>query len=396
MIIKRSLTLLACYLCLCPSAQAEETLTGYAAIEHRQFFKDPSFPGQELNSGLSLVLEPEYYSVSDDDESVFTYRPFIRLDNQDPSRTHADIRQFDWVKADHNWEIRAGVSKVFWGVTESQHLVDIINQTDTLEDTDGEDKLGQPLIQIATFQDWGTLRFYYLPYFRERPFTGKEGRFRSSINIERNTTEYTHKAKEWHPDTALRYEHTIGDWDIGIVHFHGTSREPRFNLKNNRLVPTYEVIDQSSIDLQYTYDAWLLKLEAIGRGGHGDYFGAAVGGFEYTWFTLLQTDYDLGILAEYHHDGRSTTNAPSTTFNNDFFIGSRFTLNDIYDTQLLGGLIIDTDDQSTFYFVEGNRRLNDHWKAEFTSRFFVDIDPNQPAFSFKDDNFMQLQLARYF
>ncbi|MDD7885073.1 hypothetical protein [Flavivirga sp. 57AJ16] len=37
-------------------------------------------------------------------------------------------------------------------MTESNHLVDIINQTDAVETFDGEEKLGQPMVQLS----WGT------------------------------------------------------------------------------------------------------------------------------------------------------------------------------------------------------------------------------------------------
>ena len=42
-----------------------------------------------------------------------------------------------------------GVRRVFWGVAESNHLVDVINQTDAIENPDQEDKLGQPMLNLA-------------------------------------------------------------------------------------------------------------------------------------------------------------------------------------------------------------------------------------------------------
>jgi len=46
-----------------------------------------------------------------------------------------------------------GINSVFWRVVESNHLVDILNQTDLIEDIDGEEKLGQPMISLSTQQD---------------------------------------------------------------------------------------------------------------------------------------------------------------------------------------------------------------------------------------------------
>ena len=54
-------------------------------------------------------------------------------------------------------ELRAGIGRVFWGVTESYHLVDVINQTDLVENVDRKDKLGQPLVNFTLVRDWGAL-----------------------------------------------------------------------------------------------------------------------------------------------------------------------------------------------------------------------------------------------
>ena len=280
------------------SASVAGELTGYVALEHRQFLNNDSYAGQKLGSTPSFIAEPEYYHVSDDEQDTYTARVFVHLDPSDDERTHYDIRQLDWVHAQDDWEVRAGISKVYWGVTESRHLVDIINQVDGVEDIDEEDRLGQPMIQLGTFQDWGTLRFFYLPYFRERTFPGRAGRLRGPLVVDTDQARYANGAKEWHPDVALRYQHTVGAWDVGLAQFHGTSREPVLRIENGVLVPFYEIIDQTSLDAQYTTGAWLWKLETIGRGGQGDYFGAATGGFEYTFYGV-NGDHDLGVLLEW-------------------------------------------------------------------------------------------------
>ncbi len=56
------------------------------------------------------------------------------------------------------WEILAGLNKVFWGVAESRHQV---------EDIDEEDKLGQPMLNLTTLRDWGTVSLFILPGFSE-------------------------------------------------------------------------------------------------------------------------------------------------------------------------------------------------------------------------------------
>src|SRR5690606_38466853 len=126
----------------------------------------------------------------------FTFIPFARLDQHDAERTHVDIRELSWIHVSDNWESRVGIRKVFWGVTEGRHLVDIINQTDFVDQIDEEEKLGQPMINLSTVRDWGTLDLYLLPGFRERTFAGQEGRPQIPIPITADRALYESGA-EW-------------------------------------------------------------------------------------------------------------------------------------------------------------------------------------------------------
>ena len=87
-------------------------------------------------------------------------------------------------------ELRVGIGRVFWGVTESYKLVDVINQTDLVENVDREDKLGQPLVNLTFVRDWGALDLYVLPGFRERTYPGREGRLRSEPLVDTNRATY--------------------------------------------------------------------------------------------------------------------------------------------------------------------------------------------------------------
>ena len=66
-------------------------------------------------------------------------------------------------------------------MTESVHLVNVINQADVLEEIDGSAKLGQPMANLSWIQDWGVLDFYVMPYFREASFPGVKSRLRPPL-----------------------------------------------------------------------------------------------------------------------------------------------------------------------------------------------------------------------
>lgn len=383
------------------NAQAERSeWSGYVAVETRYFPHTPQFPDQFDGWQTSLALEPEYYRQWDDGRQSFTFKPFVRLDQRDAERSHADIRELTWLRAGDDWELRLGVRKVFWGVTESVHLVDIINQTDGVENPDTEDKLGQPMINLGLIRDWGNLDLFVLTGFRERTFPGRDGRLRSQPVVDTDLARYESAAEDKHIDLAVRWFRTLGDWDMGLAHFHGTSREPLLEPTLNAqgqtvLAPRYNIIDQTSLDLQAIMGDWLWKLEWISRDGMGDRYTAAAGGFEYTFVGAFDSAVDLGWIAEYLFDDRG--DRASTLFQDDVTLGLRVSMNDAQSTEILFGMTIDRlDTQQRFYNLEVSRRLGERMKLSIEARFNSGLDSNSPFSSLRRDDYLQAELAWYF
>jgi hypothetical protein len=256
------------------------------------------------------------------------------------------------------------------------------------------------MANLNLLRDWGTLSFFVLPGFRERTFPDDDARLRGALPIASGDATYESDAEEWHVDFAARYAHSFGDWDIGLAHFYGTSREPVLRAATSDtgqpvLRPHYDLIHQTSLDAQYTVDAWLLKLEAMTRSGQGDRFFAAVGGVEYTFFGISESDIDLGLLAEYLHDGRDDR-TPETPFEDDLFLGTRLTLNDVQDTALLAGVILDLDQEERIFSLEFERRLTDHLSLEVEGQVFDNVDSGDVLGGFARDSFVEIRLSWYF
>jgi hypothetical protein len=397
-----SLTFLVCFfsLILAFNSYAVGEWSGYVAGEFRYFPHSPLSDEQFEHVDLSIAAQPQYHLKWDNGYQTFTFVPFIRADWQDQERTHFDIRELTWLKAERSWELRLGIRKLFWGVTESQHLVDIINQTDLIENLDGEEKLGQPMINFALIKDWGTVDFFLLPYFRERTFPGEKGRLLAGgIPIATDQARYESGAKEKHLDFAVRWYHYFGDIDIGLSHFSGTSREPRLLPETDgvgqlHLIPYYEQIHQTGLDLQITKEEILGKLELISRQNEQGRYTALTGGFEYTFVGVFDSDADVGLLGEYLFDDRKDN--ATTPFENDLMIGTRLTFNDIQSTELLAGIIFDLDSTARFYNLEASRRLGDSWKLTLEARIYSDMPTDDLSYGLREDDYLQLELAWYF
>ena len=353
---------------------------------------------EQPHTQFSLAFEPELYHEWQDGERSVLITPFIRWDQQDSERSHLDLREFSYQALYGDWELRAGLRKVFWGVAESLHLVDIINQTDLVENIDGEDKLGQPMLNLSRFSEWGTWDVFLLPGFRERTFAGREGRLSGLPIIDTDRPLYASAAEDKHVDWALRWSHSLGVFDLGLAHFAGTSREPElvFDAASGRLRPLYQTIDQTSVDAQAIVGDWLLKLEALTRSGQtGGRYGALVTGFEYTLVGIRETPYDLGLIAEYQFDDRGE-DAPVST-QNDLVLGARLTLNDAQSSELLLAATFDQDHAEQLWSLETSRRLGADWKATLEVRLIANADEStSPLRVFRDDDLLLFELQRFF
>ena len=384
--------------CLAGSAANAHELTGFAAVDLRYFPYSAQFSNQ-ASVNPSLVFQPEYYHRWNEDRDEFSFTPFLRLDPDDDRRTHGDVRELNWLHVGDDWEWLIGIDQVFWGVTESRHFVAIINQTDVIEDTDAEDKFGQPMVRLSLLREWGTLSLFALTGFRKQIPTGERGRLRFRIPV-RSEPEYESSREEWRVDWALRWSHSLGDWDVGLAHFSGTSREPRYVPRvaaggGLETIAFYDTINQSSLDVQATLENWLWKLEAIRRVGHGNRFYALTGGFEYSFYGVFGTAADLGFLVEYLWDGRGSR-APPTSLEHDVFAGVRLTLNDVQASEMLVGIVVDHSNGTRSISLEASRRLGDRWKLELDVRGYSHVADDDLLFSFRRDAHVQVRLARYF
>ena len=386
-----------------PPPGTTHEFSGNISAEGRLFGREPLYPGQERNNG-SIAIALEYYHEWPSGSragSSFIFSPFLRIDSADSERTHFDIRELNFLLFGDSWELRLGIGKVFWGATEFVHLVDIINQTDLVEDIDGEEKLGQPMVHLSIPRDWGVLDFFLLPYFRERTFPGEKGRLRTPVPVDNDNPIFESGDEEKHVDFSLRYSQAFGWGDMGIYYFRGTNREPTLvpALDSNNqpvILPFYQQIDQVGLDLQLITGNWLWKLESFYRDGQGeDAFYSAVGGFEYTFFGVANSMIDLGFLVEYAYDERNEE--ATTPFENDLFFGLRLAVNDAAGSELLAGISQDLDDASSIFSLEASRRLTDRLKVYLEAWVFIGAEPGDYyLYSIRDDDFVRLQLFYYF
>lgn len=414
----RHVFLAAAILLAAPVVHAE--WSGRLGLETIHFWNDPLNPAKQEKTYGSAFVEPKYNSDWDNGKQQFNFAGFYRYDPTDTERRHGDIRELEWIKVGEFYELRIGVRRVFWGVTEAQRLVDIVNQSDQVEDISGDVKLGQPMLNFAWINGFGSLDLYLMPYFRERTFPDVHGRPRFRFVVDNDYAVYEANNGERHVDFAARLASSDQGVDLGLTYFYGTSRAPRFIPRQiapgNCLVtptacviaPHYDLIHQFGVDMTYATGAWLWKFEGIARHQQERWFRSIDTGFEYTFTGVGGGATDLGVLAEYLWDSRGeaaseldltppiTSTAPPYAFQNDVFLGARVAFNDIQSTQILAGITMDLDGRGYTYTVKAERRIGETMKLNFEWRGYNDTPAGDVLAAFAQEDYLRLYLSWYF
>lgn len=345
---------------------------------------------KDITADPQLWIEFDYENSENGLESRF--KPIVNLGATNDSIPNFDIQELYIRKAIDNWQITAGMNTLFWGVAESRHLVDIVNQRIPIRSLEGEEKLGEFVGQLDYFTENGQWSLLSLPLFRERDFALPEQRF--SMQKEINTSQFVGLSKQNRSSFLIRYASVLDDWDLGTYFFQGLDRLPAFDKAYQSTV-IYSELKQWAIDAQYTSDTWLGKLEAVHR--HHSYGGkswAYTLGAEYYFYGIHESNKDLSMLFELHRDTDAKMRE-NQVYRNASFAGTRLAWNDTSATTLLIGALIDNSGDSIAIKSEFETRIYNQLSLDVEVRLFLKQRPYQPLYQYKNDDFVEVRLTYY-
>lgn len=380
-------------------AQAQDALpawkmSGYAGVMGR-VYADTS--GQERESArLALRLEPEW-SWSDS-QTRWVVSPRLFVDGRDSGRDRSDFVELHGALRWDGNQVKVGISRVFWGVTESRHLVDIINPPDlALHYSGDEQRLPTAMVQFSRTMDFGQLEFFALPWERDPRYPGKLGRPNTELPI---TSDVLHP-DGLPPAFAGRVGWSQDKFDAHLYYFRGLDREsvlaPRLQpaAPPTTLEASRKLIRQWGFDLQMPLDNWLLKSEVIYRSGYSRGFFAAVLGAEYAMNSFMGSVADVALMAEYQADPRPGS-APLAPMNHAVFGGIRVALNDPASTEFKLGLLKDAATPAYIWRGDFSRRLQERWTLGGSLNLFRKV-AEQPALrAYASDSYLELLLKYHF
>lgn len=307
-----------------------------------------------------------------------------------------DDLYLDWFT--RYFELRAGYQIFSWKVVESLSQADILNQSDRAEDFFDPPKVGEVAVRtrfILPTERQNVLELYLLPWFTPSPLPGPESRYYffqdQAIRLLRSFDDfrYDSEAGRTRPQWAARWQtQAFETFDLAAYYFHGYRRFPLFvpaaPPDSNGLVLThlYTPLYQGGFTFQGAVGNWLWKGETafiryeqdlISRSGKPvDPYGAYTVGFEYTFYSPLIRNHDLGVIMELVGDTDAKKEEDELEgfrpFRSHSFAGLRYTFNNAGDRAILAGTFLDYIHIDRIFRVEYSERFFGRaaFKAEFS------------------------------
>ncbi len=366
------------------------------------FTRDSPAP-EATRTHYSYSLQPEFRATSPSADTLFASRLFYRKDFIDSRRTHWDVRELKFDRQFGDTAVTVGVDSVFWGKAESQNLVDVVNQRDGVEGVFTDEKLGQPMLRLRHVASGGVFEGYYLPYSREATYAGRHGRLRTQPGIDGERAQYRTGAGQWFPGTAVRWEPSLDEFELGLSAVHGLSRDPSFTpiTEDGELwfAPVYGVVSQVGVDAQYVTDETLYKLEGIYRWNQLDLalnerdYAAMTVGLEHTIGAFMEGGGDMGFILEYNRDGIGKRSI--NVLEDDVVLGLRYTLNDAADTYLLATVAVDRLYGSRLFKAELTRRLGESSRLRIEAFVPSLRDDEEFIYGYRRDSSITTSLTYY-
>ncbi len=349
------------------------------------FFAEES-ETSDTRSNFSLFISTEYYVDWNDGADSFIFSPRLRLDQNDSERNTFDITELAWVHVEDTWEMRTGIREVGWGVSLMGGVVDVINQTNIVEDFFGS-KLGQPMINLSLVQDWGILDLFVLTGFRRAAFPGPDSRPGLPFEMSTNESDVPLQDREIIGlDYAARWQHSWESFEWALSYFYGTSREAdvdfNYSVAEPGIISTYNNINQLGAELLYIWNGYSFKYESktvVGAknrdAGLGTYTAGLIG-FEYTWGSALGSDFDVMWDISYMHDDRKSSF--TAIMEKDVFALGVLNFNDEFDTRIALGSIWDVEDDEGIFLINAERRIAETWKVTMLAVYFYAEQEDTP------------------
>jgi len=349
-----------------------------------------------LQQQLKISYEKDNFSsileiYAQEDKSDFS-------NSKDNDRTFLRVNEFYTQYEGEEYKLLIGKNIRFWGALEVQNIVDTFNIKDSRNDTFTTDKIGAYNISYSHFFEDSELSVIVKIYEQENKMASSSYMY-SILNEDQSYDENLESEKSlYRPSLYIAYngssyadEYSL---DYAFIYENGYDSQRYFTVNNDQYKQHVYLVNKFMTFNTLVLDSTLYKLEALYADitedkNISDYIHIAAG-VEHT-LDALENGHEIGLITEYYyydtleHDKLSDLSL-GETFQNDLFLGLRYSFNDADDSNVVGGIILDTQYDEQSYYLEYETRIYDLAKVKLDYRY---IEPSTT------DNTVYSQLGRH-
>lgn len=321
-----------------------------------------AYSDDEIEAIAKISAQQDFYDFKESSQQ--NDRSFIRIDEL--------YAKYDFEDA----QVSVGKNIRFWGALEANNIVDGFNPKDLRTDLFNSDKLGVWNISYAHYTNTGELSlivkvneqdqkmaaypyvYYFFPIFvsYDENLQTQKSENRPSVYLRYSASTET----EYPLDYAFIFENGYDSQRYytsnGPINGTPVTFQAHAYLVNKLMTYNTLVVGSTLLKLEANY-VDVLDDEVI-----SDYYHLGLG-VEHT-LSQFYEQADLGLITEYYRyetieEGKYSDLDLFETFQNDLFLGMRYSFNEGDDASIIGGVILDLDYDEQSYYVEYETRISD-------------------------------------
>ena len=382
---------------ICSSSLFSEGIEYKGDIGFESSYIDHSIAGKR-DSQTALRGEFELKKKMGSGQVVLNANAIV--DANDKNRRYVNLNDLYYKYEFENSDLLIGRNTRFWGAMEFYNHTDAFNTKDWRDNPfDYDAKIGSNNIAYTQYfenselaliakigqerqrvQDAKSVNNFMPPIYNDSLVTQKD-KNRPTVYL-----KYTGSAEETQFDYALIYQN--GYDEQRYLAPKGASLHQNAYLVNKVMGYATLVSGETIYKTELAYTKSDDKLVS-------DYAQYSVG-VEHTLYGVWGKS-DLGVLAEYYkYDEQESAKLGAkdfgNLFQNDLTLGFRLSVNDSSDSDVLGGVSIDQDNQEKLIFVEYNTRFLEKYKLGLS---YQHLEPKSGSI-FKELDSAKIEVAYHF
>lgn len=391
---------------------------GEIDLSGRAFWPDDDDRTEDFGAAVAARLELQAKQKGGFRQQL---RVFGRAGGIDPDRSIATVEEawVGWKKS--RLELQLGAQMLNWTATEAFHPADIMNSRNLDSDIENAEKLGEPMVSFRVRFLEGGVTAYFMPTRIAPRFPGPSSRLSLTQGQSIGDALWAGRDGEigddlFAPQWAARLDQTFGSADLALHYVeHNDRSQPAIAVQASdmQVRPVFPTVRRAGLTYTQAIGEWLVKVEADHRmffdvDGSADYIIVAPPAVDHTSVALgleWGWGYDDGGEGTVLLEGQAAI-APDASeaefqalgpFQRDVLLGYRHAFNDVDGTELLAGVIADTErfPEVLVNFVY-SQRLSDVWGISGTLRVIHAPEEESFLHAQHEAHSVQLDLTRYF